>query len=211
MARPTKQSNASIADRRRRDLLEAAFALIAEKGLEGLRTRDIAARARVNIATLHYYFATKDALLVAAVHHVRDAFMPPEGRAPADDPHATLRAHFANAWRNLQANPRLLTVLIELTLRARRDRAARAALRSIQGGWRGQVETILRRGIASGRVRGDCDPKAGAVIVTSFIMGAAIQLGAQPRGFDFTAVAKELERWAAPQVIKQKLEPFPTR
>lgn len=191
MAGRRSKPEGSTVERRRRDLLDATFALIAEKGLEGLRTRDIAARARVNISTLHYYFATKDALLVAAVHHAQRAFAP----SGASDPKATLGSHFENAWQSLLADPQLLTVLIELALRARRDRAARAALRSIQNRWRGDVEAILHRGIASGQVRRDCDPRAGAVIVTAFIMGAAIQLGANPRGFDFAAVAKEVERW----------------
>src|SRR6185437_3442673 len=39
----------------RRELVLAAFNLIAEKGFEGLRTRDVAQRADLNIATLHYY------------------------------------------------------------------------------------------------------------------------------------------------------------
>lgn len=42
-------------DQRRRSLVLAAYQLIAEGGFERLRTRDIAARAGVNIATLHYY------------------------------------------------------------------------------------------------------------------------------------------------------------
>ncbi len=43
------------ADERRRSLVLAAYDLIAEKGFEDLRTRDVAARAGVNIATLHYW------------------------------------------------------------------------------------------------------------------------------------------------------------
>jgi DNA-binding transcriptional regulator YbjK len=41
---------------RRRSLLQAAFDVIAMSGFEGLRTRAVAERAGVNIATLHYYF-----------------------------------------------------------------------------------------------------------------------------------------------------------
>ena len=48
---------------RRHDLVQAAFRGIAERGFEGLRTRDVAADAGVNIATLHYYFPTKEALI----------------------------------------------------------------------------------------------------------------------------------------------------
>ena len=176
--RAGKKANDRIAERRRRELLDAAFALIAEKGLEGLRTRDIAARASVNVATLHYYFATKEALIVALVRHVRDVFMAPEERrakSPKDHPLAHLAAHLASAWRSFEENPQLATVLLELTLRARRDKVARQTLRAIHASWNGLVETILRQGVAAGDVRKDIDLRLGAAIVTSFIMGAATQ------------------------------------
>src|SRR5262245_45774947 len=83
------------ADDRRKDLLEAAYALIAERGLEGLRTREIAARAGVNISTLHYYFGTKDALVVAVLEHVRDTFTSDNARltARAEGGQPSLRSH----------------------------------------------------------------------------------------------------------------------
>jgi AcrR family transcriptional regulator len=54
------QEPATLGDERRRSLVLAAYHLIAEGGLERLRTRDIAARAGMNIATLHYYFPGKE-------------------------------------------------------------------------------------------------------------------------------------------------------
>ena len=48
---------------RRRALVAAAYTRIANEGFEGLRTRDVAADVGVNIATLHYYFPTKEALI----------------------------------------------------------------------------------------------------------------------------------------------------
>src|SRR6266568_257435 len=57
-------------DQRRRSLVLAAYHLIAEGGFERLRTRDIAARAGVNIATLHYYFARKEDLIRGVVDHL---------------------------------------------------------------------------------------------------------------------------------------------
>ncbi|RJP77476.1 MAG: TetR/AcrR family transcriptional regulator [Candidatus Zixiibacteriota bacterium] len=49
------------ADPRQR-LLNAAYRVFAEKGLQGARTRDIAARAGVNLAMLHYYYRSKEEL-----------------------------------------------------------------------------------------------------------------------------------------------------
>ena len=50
-------------DDRRREIAAAARDLIVEKGVEGLRTRDIAERVGINVATLHYHVPTKEALI----------------------------------------------------------------------------------------------------------------------------------------------------
>src|SRR6266567_243915 len=57
-------------DERRRSLVLAAYDLIAEKGFEELRTRDVAMRTGVNIATLHYYFASKEDLIEGVVDYL---------------------------------------------------------------------------------------------------------------------------------------------
>ena len=184
-------------DRRRRDLLDAAFALIGEKGFEGLRTREIAARAGVNIAMLHYYFGTKEALLVALVDHVRDTFNAPRRRSrpTSKSGPVKLRSDFADSWSVLQANPHLTTVLIELSLRARRDAAARKALRSLLTSWTQRMEVLMRRGMSAGELRNDLDARAAAVVITSFFIGASLQLGVNPRAFNALEVSKALERW----------------
>src|SRR5256884_2778502 len=53
-------------------LVRAAFNQIAERGFEGLRTREVAAGVGLNIATLHYYFSTKKALIRGVVAHAMD-------------------------------------------------------------------------------------------------------------------------------------------
>lgn len=194
---PTESS-----DQRRHDLLEASYALIAEKGLEGLRTRDIAARAGVNISTLHYYFGTKEELLVAVVEYVREKFTarpaPRHGEAAMWDESPTLRSHLEASWRSFQDDEQLTLVLQELLTRSHRDPAGRAAFRSMHLFWNKVVEDLLRAEVERGSLRADLDPQAGARIVTSFIMGAVMQLGVNAKAFDFGAVARELERWASP-------------
>ncbi|HTN85569.1 MAG TPA: TetR/AcrR family transcriptional regulator [Sorangium sp.] len=199
-----KASPTELGAARRRDLLEAAYTLIAEKGLEGLRTRDIAARAGVNISTLHYYFGTKDALITAIVAHVTGKFVEAQ-RAPASPSPAgqagalaPVRAHLESAWRSFQDNPHLATVLQELSLRAQRDPAARAALSAVHEEWNLAVEHLVRQGARAGQLRSDLDPRAAALAITSFIIGAMTQLGVDAGAFDFHHVAGELDRWLAP-------------
>jgi AcrR family transcriptional regulator len=52
------------------EVVRAAYALIVEKGMEGLRTREVADKVGINSATLHYYFPTKEALIQGVVEHL---------------------------------------------------------------------------------------------------------------------------------------------
>jgi AcrR family transcriptional regulator len=191
---------------RRRELLEAAYLLVGERGLEGLRTRDIAARAGVNISTLHYYFGTKEALLVALVGHASSKFTsspgPRGGRAAPHAP-ATLRAHLERAWRTFQSTPHLATVLQELVLRGQREAATRAAFRALYEGWNRVVEQVLAQERARERLP-PIDVRPAARVVTSFILGAVVQLGVNPKAFDFAAVARALESWIAGAGAKRR-------
>lgn len=176
-------------DRRRYDLLEAAFLLVGRKGLEGLRTRDIAAGAGVNVSTLHYYFGTKEALLVALVEHTHGKF------AASGAAQTGLRDHFAEALRTFQSTPYLAAVLHELSLRGQRDEATRAALAGLHARWNDMVAMLIRNDIEAGLCRADLDPLACAQVVTSFILGAMVQLAVRPGAFDFHRLASLLEQW----------------
>jgi AcrR family transcriptional regulator len=193
-ARPTE---GNLGDRRRLDLLEAAYNLTAEKGLAGLRTRDVASRAKVNISTLHYYFGTKQELLGALVDYACGKFSDRSLQRRPDWARSALSAHLGESWSVFEAAPQLEIVLEELNSHGRHAVASRAAFRSVYEGWNAAVEQLLREELAAGRVRPDLDPKLGAFVVTSFIIGASVELGVDPRAFDYSAVALELDRWAS--------------
>src|SRR6186997_1319109 len=84
---------------RRQALIAAAYQRIASQGFEGLRTRDVAADAGVNIATLHYHFPTKEALIRGVIGHAMERFR------------ATLPAH-GSAVERLRAHLHALARLV---------------------------------------------------------------------------------------------------
>ena len=71
-------------DVRRPAIAAAARALIAERGFEGLRTRDIAERVGINVATLHYHVPTKEALIEIVAQSMRDDFIAQSKAWPRD-------------------------------------------------------------------------------------------------------------------------------
>ena len=178
-------------------LIRVAFELIAERGFEGLRTRDVAARAGLNIATLHYYFPTKEDLIrgvvAAAVDQFRSEEAYQQGMPPAD-PLTRLRTFLQGRQRAMIENPALFTVLLELSTRAIRDEGIRAIIRKTDQEWRSHLEDLLRAGIEAGQLRSDLDVRAAAAGLVALSKGAHLQMimdtDAIPEG-----LASETERW----------------
>jgi AcrR family transcriptional regulator len=178
---------------RRQALVEAAYARIAEAGFEGLRTRDVAAEVGINVATLHYHFPTKEALIRGVVAHAMRKFaatLPREG-TPADQ----LRGHLRALRRLLRDEPPLFAVLGELALRAPRDPTIAAIVGNMDDGWQRTVESLVRRGVEQGSLDRDLDPDKGASLLVAAIKGVSLPtMGAlRPERLDQTF--DQLERW----------------
>lgn len=175
---------------RRQDLVLAAVQLLAEKGFEGLRTRDVAARAGVNIATLHYYFPTKEALIAGVVEHVVGRFrstLEPHGSGDRQ-----LVNHLRAVRRLLREEPEVGTVMGELALRSARDPALAELMRAVQDAWHKTMRGLLRRGVAEGHLRPELDSDQAAALVISTLTSLTLPVSAAPR----TDLAlRQLERW----------------
>src|SRR5256886_17679488 len=104
---------------REQALVRTAFNQIAERGFEGLRTREVGAGVGLNIATLHYYFPTKEALIRGVVAHAMDRFR--STLAPHGSPADQLRNHLRAVRKLLRDEPEIGAVMGELALRSARD------------------------------------------------------------------------------------------
>jgi len=153
---------------RKAAIAAAARALIAEKGLEGLRTRDIAARVGINIATLHYHVPTKEALVALVAESLRDDFRnqsqsrPRAGKSGLEQ----LRMEFDDFRETVEDMPGLIIVLTDLVERGRRDPTIGRIVAPLHSVWRGQFAEIFRLGGEDGSFRADIDPEAAAVLAT---------------------------------------------
>lgn len=159
-------------EERRAQIMSAALDVIAEKGLEGVRTRDIAARVPINVATLHYYFPSKAELLTAVTDYVRDLFIAQvslEGTHASGDP---VMDFVARGWGAVRRNPSLGPAILEITARAPRDADARKAVALLYRSWHAGLSEVLRDGVAQGRYRADLDVDEAADIMLSFMIGS---------------------------------------
>jgi AcrR family transcriptional regulator len=113
---------------RREALIAAAIRVIAAEGMAGVTTRAVAAEAGMALASLHYVFGSRDALLEAVIEQVVEA----EARAAADvlavfDVHgapisldALLASGIDHYIDGLVSSPDDELALAELTIYARR-------------------------------------------------------------------------------------------
>lgn len=198
MPRAADHVSNSPRNERSSEVVCAAYALIAEKGFEGFRTREVAEKVGINSATLHYYFPTKEALIQGVVEHLMQELRTP--LAKPKEPHSALdllRAEFTDIRIRLQQAPEQLLVLTELAIRSSRDTVIAKMLKYLDDGWRGHLIFILEAGIAEGVFRRDMDTQATANALMCQLRGLGFQLKPDHRKLDalIAHIALQTEHW----------------
>jgi TetR/AcrR family transcriptional regulator, regulator of cefoperazone and chloramphenicol sensitivity len=189
------------AGKRRTALLQATFDVIAETGFEGLRTRAVAERAGVNVATLHYYFPTKQALIEGLAQLLGAKFVLLHGPAPEPSGYPALdrlRQEFSDGRYYYEHEPKMLLVMEELGLRAKRDPEVRKVVEMMHGYWRRGLEDMVKAGIAEGTFRKDLGKEKALVMLMCMLGGAE-----SCRGDEFEVLKQGIERWLLSEDVWQ--------
>jgi AcrR family transcriptional regulator len=196
------QEPATPGDERRRSLVLAAYHLIAEGGLERLRTRDIAARAGMNIATLHYYFPGKEDLIRSVVEYLLQQFMTAyttRSFSPMTTPLEKLRGEIREFQYLTREQPEMFIVLYELVLRSLRDPAIHRMIRWLDHAWHAYLALVLREGVQQGIFRADLDPDHEADRLILLLKGCEIHQLTSPQAIDMDRLGQDIERWLTGQ------------
>src|SRR5437016_9230328 len=176
---------------RRGALVRAAYNQIAEHGFEGLRTREVAGEAGVNIATLHYYFPTKEQLIEGVVEHAMERFR--TTLAPHGSPSDQLRNHLRSVKHLVQEEPQLGIVMGELALRSARDPSIARIMRETNEGWHRIVRGLLRRAVKEGDLRPEMDTDEVAAMVVATLRNLTLPMASS--GIRGDQALRQLERW----------------
>jgi AcrR family transcriptional regulator len=178
---------------RKRELVEAAFTGIAENGFEGLRTRHIAEAVGVNIATLHYYFPTKEALVRAVLAHAAGRFA--ATFSTKGSPAERLRGHLAAVREVLKHDTQLSVVMGELVLRARRDPAMATIMDEIDQRWHTMLRELVARGVEDGSLRPDLQPDSVAAVLVAACRGVGLPSPVATRAARIDQTFNQLQQW----------------
>ncbi len=139
-------------------LIEAALALIGEKGPRGASTRAIAERAGLNEVTLFRTFGRKDDLIAACIQSLFQRIVGPTGQRPRSDDvvadlEALARDYFGLANSHRHALARLLPEL------RRNQKLAEAILRDTATPVTASMFGLFAHHQGAGRLRSDADPR----------------------------------------------------
>jgi AcrR family transcriptional regulator len=156
-----------------------------------LRTREVAAGVGLNIATLHYYFPTKEALIRGVVAHAMDRFR--STLAPHGSPADQLRNHLRAVRKLLRDEPEVGAVMGELALRSARDPALARIMADAFQAWQRTLRGLLTRAARDGYLAHDLDNDDVAALImatlTSLTLPSTASADRADRAF------RQLERW----------------
>jgi AcrR family transcriptional regulator len=159
----------------REAIVEAALALLRERGIAHLRTRDVAARAGVSEACIYYHFGDRHGLLQAVLEHGMTPLRFVE--AELDPAEGDLRRALEISLDSLEA---FFDDVLPVLFQAQADAETATALagwaeRHDHGPHRGVavLAAFLRGAQAAGRVAPEVDPEAVALMVIDTAFGRA--------------------------------------
>jgi len=172
-------------------IVEAMRTSVAERGTAGSTFDQVARAAGVSRGLLHYYFGTKERLLVEVVRRDCDVRMAAldaqlaQART-ADDFIAVLVASLEDVVRN---DPGFVTLVFELFVLSRRHEEVAAEFSELLRRPREQVAALLRAKEAEGVLRLAADPDAVVDVLFSLADGIWLRMLAEDRDFGPTIAA----------------------
>jgi AcrR family transcriptional regulator len=181
----------SLTGEKAQRIIEAMRRSVATRGTVGSTFDHVAREAGVSRGLLHYYFGTKEQLLVEAVR--RDTELRLEmlksqlSRAQSADDFIDLMAQ--NLKRTVREEPDLVTLVFELFSLSRRNTDIAVEYAELMRATREQVAGMLDAGQREGILHLHADPETVAEVLFSLGDGLALRMLAEPER-DFAAAVE---------------------
>ena len=156
-----------------------------------MRTREVAAEVGVNIATLHYYFPTKESLIRAVLDHAMSRFrttLTAAGSSPDQ-----LRDHLRAVRQLLLDEPELGAVMAELALRSVRDDPIGSIMNQMYDQWLATTRGLLRNAARAGRLAPELDNEGVAALIVATVTSLTLPVMSDPQRGD--RALDQLEAW----------------
>lgn len=184
-----------VAPLRREQIVRATIRCLARDGYSGLTMKKVARAARVSQGILHYYFADKRAILVAALEAVMAdlerrvaAAQARGGRSPRARLHALVEACLRLAVEERE----FWVVFVEFWGEMMHDRRLRAINAELYDRTRRQIGSLIAQGVRAGAFR-RVDVSQAAAVILALLDGVSLQLTFDPEAFRVAAAVRFCE------------------
>jgi AcrR family transcriptional regulator len=191
IAAPEKQRKVVVEGEKARRIVEAMRRSVARRGTAGSTFDHVAREAGVSRGLLHYYFGTKERLLLEAVR--RDCELRMElleqqlaGARTADD---FIGLMAQNLQETVREDPDFVTLVFELFTLSRRNEDIAVEYAELMRRTRGQVAEMLAIAQRDGVVRLHAEPDTVAEILFALADGFALRMLTEPER-DFGATVR---------------------
>jgi AcrR family transcriptional regulator len=197
------------AGRQKPEILDAVVRVITERGMDGTRFADVSEATGVPIASLQYYFGSREDLLIAAFRHdsnTKEAHIR-DGLDPVSDPTERI-LYMIDAHLDMYdpASERSVLLSEEFYRMALRDPDLQLDMLDEYRGWRGMIADAIRTGIDAGQFAPEADPDRAAMCLFAFMEGIA-----QPMAMGDPALPREAARGLICEYMRGLLPPPSTR
>jgi AcrR family transcriptional regulator len=188
---PSAPAGRSLSGEKARRIVEAMRRSVAQRGAAGATFDHVSREAGVSRGLLHYYFGTKEQLLVEAVR--RDCGLRMEllehqlASARTADDYIDLMAQ--NLQETVHEDPDFVTLVFELFTLSRRNSDIAAEYAGLMRRTREQVAAMLAGAQREGILHLHAEPEAISEILFSLADGFALRMLAEPDR-DFTATVQ---------------------
>jgi AcrR family transcriptional regulator len=187
----TKEQTAQIRKERRRQILDAARRVFAEKGFSATRVSDIASRAGVSQGTIYWYFKSKEELFMTLLEEWVSESIPTHAdfAAAPGTVEEKVRRYLRAAAKTVAESQDLLPIYMEFLLHAFRDDSIRERFKALFAEMRSSLMAIVREGGESGAFRDDLNASHLASLVIAVYDGLALQWAADPEAVDWQGLS----------------------
>ena len=180
-----------------RRILEAAESVFAEAGFNGATTAEIARRAAIPKANLHYYFNTKEELYQQVLTGIVNTWLHTADEIRADAEPATALAHYITAKIELARAQPIPSRVFPNELIHGAPHLGNYLATDLRA-WVESKAKVIRGWIAAGKMR-EVDPKhllfmiwASTQTYADFASQITAVLGREPTPQDYKAVARQM-------------------
>ena len=183
----------SKTDIRRREIAQALYRCIVQRGYASTTVRDIAREANVRPGIIHHYFDSKDEILSALTEmtfdRYKESLLVLLQQHQDADPRERLRLGIDFIFLKVAGDRDLIKVFHELWNIAQHDNELNESLRTLYRDYRKSVATLILECLDGSGIAARQRRNLAALLVSAS-EGASIQWFIDPRGVSLAALAK---------------------